>query len=115
MDFSQVDLIGNPDAECRYISSASTLGISYSLNSERVACFVFGLDFGRSFVLRHKSKHHNLGMTFYLNNLKMGSPVGENTVTSCLVNKTVHSTLQMGPTPMSVLVKFCMMCPVVGK
>ena len=115
MDFSQVDLIGNPAAACRYLTSDSTLGRLYALNSERVACFVFGLGCGRSFLLVHKAKRHNFGMTFYCHTLSIGFPVGGNTVMSCLVKKTVHSALHMGKTPMSVLVNFGMMCPVVDK
>ena len=115
MDFSQVDLIGKPAAACRNLTSASTLGISYALNAEIVACFIFGLGCGRSFVIGRKAKRQNFGMTFYQHTLRMGLPVGENTVTSFLVNKTGHLASQMGPTAMSVLVKFGMMCPVLWK
>ena len=44
----------------------------------------------------------------------MGSPPGENTITSCLVNNTVQSTFHMGLTPTRVLVKEGMMYPVFG-
>ena len=45
----------------------------------------------------------------------MGLPPGYNTVTSCLVNKTVQSASHMGPIPTRVLVKDDMMYPVVVK
>ena len=45
----------------------------------------------------------------------MGLPPGENTVTSCLENNTVHSASHMVPTPTRVLVKDCMMYTVFGK
>ena len=77
-----MDLIGKPYAACRHITSASTLGRLYALNAERVACFVFGLGCGRSFVLGWKAKRHNFSMTFSHHPLRMGLPVGENTVTS---------------------------------
>ena len=115
MAFRQVDLIGKPAAAGRYLTIASTLGRSYVLNAEIFVCFVFGLGCGRSFLLVHKAKRHNFGMTFYCHTLSIGFPVGGNTVMSCLVKKTVHSEFQMGKTPMSVLVNFGMMCPVVDK
>ena len=90
MAFIQVDLIGNPYAACRHLMSASMLGISYALNAERVTCFVFGLVCGRSFVLGSKAKRHNFGMNHSCHLLRIGLTVGENTVTSCFVNKTVH-------------------------
>ena len=45
----------------------------------------------------------------------MGLHHGKNTVTYFLVNKTVQSASHMGPTPTSVLVKYVMMHPAVGK
>ena len=42
-------------------------------------------------------------------------PPGDNTITSCLENKTVQSTSQMGPTRTRLLVKYVMMYPVVRK
>ena len=45
----------------------------------------------------------------------MGLTPGENTVTSCLVNKTMQSTLHMGMTPTRVLVKDGMIYPVFRK
>ena len=87
MNFIQVDLIVKPDAACRYITSASTLGRLYAMNAQRVPCFVFGLGCGRAVVLGRKSKRQNFGMTFSCHPLRIGSSVGENTVMSCLVKK----------------------------
>ena len=47
--------------------------------------------------------------------MRIGFPVGENTVTSCFVKRTVQFALQMGPIPMMVFVKEGMTYPVVGK
>ena len=47
--------------------------------------------------------------------VRIGLPTGEKTVISCLVNSTVQSALQTGPTPMRVFVNDGMTYPVVGK
>ena len=47
--------------------------------------------------------------------MRIGLPVGENTVTSCFLKRTVQFSSQMGPIPMRVFVKEGMTYPVVGK
>ena len=62
-----------------------------------------------------REKRHSLRSSFSLQTVRIGLTPGENSVTYFLVNKTIHSALHMGPTPTSVLVKYGMMYPVVGK
>ena len=56
---SQVCLIRKLADACRYLMSASMIGISYALNADRVACFLFGLGCVRAVVLGRKGKRHN--------------------------------------------------------
>ena len=60
-------------------------------------------------------KHHSLGSFFSLQPLIIGLPPVESNFTSFFLNTTVQFVSQMGPTPMSVLVKDGMMYPIVGK
>ena len=62
-----------------------------------------------------RAKRHIRGSLFSLHPWIIGLPSGESTVTSCFLNTTVQFASQMGPTPISVLVKVGMMYPVVGK
>ena len=61
------------------------------------------------------AKRHSRGSFFFLHPWRIGLPSGESKVTSCFLNTTVQFVSQMGPTPISVLVKLGMMYPVVGK
>ena len=60
-------------------------------------------------------KRHSLGSFFSLQPVRIVLPSGDSTVTSFFLNTTVQFASQMGPTPMSVLVKDGMMYPVVGR
>ena len=111
---SHVDLTGNPTTACMYRTSASTLGRSYALCSERFVC-LFGVWCIINSSVGFKSKRHNIGRLFSLQPVRIGLPFGESTVTYCLVKNTVQSASHMVPTPTSVLVKEVMMYPVVGK
>ena len=62
-----------------------------------------------------RAKRHSLGSFFSLHLWRMSLPSGGSTVTSYFLNTTVHFVSHMGPTPMSVLVNYGMMHPVVGK
>ena len=62
-----------------------------------------------------RAKRHSLGSFFSLQPVMIVLPSGEITITSFFLNTTVQFVSQMGPTPMSVLVKNGMMYPVVGK
>ena len=65
--------------------------------------------------LGFRENRHSRGSFFSIPPWRIGLPSGESTVTSCLLNTTVQFASQMGPTPISVLVKVGMMYPVVGK
>ena len=110
-----VDLTGNPDAACMYLTSASTLGRLYVLSADLLVLLISGFCFVRGSLLGRRAKRNSFGIHFSLNPMRMGLPSGNNTVTSCFVNKTVRSASQMGPTPTRVLVKDGMMYPVFGK
>ena len=112
---SHVDLIGNPYAACMYHTSASPLGISYSLYAERVLCLLSVVWCSSNSLVGLREKRHSFGSSFFLHPIRMGLPPGENTVTDCLVNKTVQSASHMGLTPTRVLVKDGMMYPVFVK
>ena len=66
-----------------------------------------------SFGLR--AKHRSLGSLFYLQPVRIVLPSGESTVTSFFLNTTVQIASHMGPTPMSILVNYGTMYPIVGK
>ena len=112
---SHIDLNGNPDAACMDCTSASTLGRSYVLYSERIVCLLSILWYSSNYLVGFRSKRHSLGSSLSIQPVKIVLTTGENTVTSFLLNKTVQYALHMGPTPTSVLVKDGMMYPVVGK
>ena len=115
IDLGHVDLTRYHTTACMYRTSASTIGRSYTLYADIVICLfsVLWLSSNSLFGLRVKS--HSFGIYFSLHPIRMGLNPGKNTVTSCLVNMTVHSASHMGPTPTIVLVKYGMMYPVVGK
>ena len=54
-------------------------------------------------------------MFFSLHTVKIVLTSNDITTTSFFVNKTLQSASQIGPTPISVLVKEGMMYPIVGK
>ena len=58
---------------------------------------------------------HSRGSFVYIHPCRIFVPSGESTVASFLLNTTVQFASHMGPTPMSILVKYGMMYPVVGK
>ena len=90
------------------------LGISYALCDEGFVC-IFGVwHISKSFFC-FREKSHSLGSSFSLQPVRIVLPLGDKTVTSCLMKTTVQSALHMGQTPTSVLVKEGMMYPVVGK
>ena len=95
-----------------YLTRASKLGISYALCAAGVIRFVVVSIFPLPFGLRENC--HSFGRFFYLHPVKIVSPSGDITTTSFFVNKTLQSASQIGPTPISVLVKECMMYPVFG-
>ena len=109
-----MDLTGNPDAACMYRTSASTLGRSYTLFAEGVVC-LFGVWYISNSSVGFRAKRHSLDSSFSLQPVSIGLPLGDRTVTSCLVKTTVNSAFHMGPTPTSVLVREGMMYPVVLK
>ena len=108
-------MTGNPDAACMYRTNASTHGISYAPYSERVVLLIYGVWYSSSPLFGLIAKHHSFGISFSLYPVRIGLPPAENTVTSCLANKTVQSALYMGPIPTRVLVEDGMMYLVVGK
>ena len=112
---SHVDLTRYPDAACMYRNIASTIGRSYALYDNRVICLFYVFWFSSNSLFGLRVKRHSFGISFSLHPIRMGLPPGKNTVTSCLVNMTVHSASHMGPTATRVLVKYGMMYPVVGK
>ena len=65
-----------------------------------------------SFSLR--AKRYSLGSLFSIQPVGIFLPSGESTVVSFFLKTTVQFASQIGPTPMSVLVKDIMMHPVVG-
>ena len=97
-----------------YRNGASTLGRSYTLYAEGIAC-IFGVLCISNSSVDFRAKRHSLGSYFSLQPVRIVLPPGEKTVTSCLVNTTVQSASHMGPTPTSVLLKEGMMYPVVRK
>ena len=62
-----------------------------------------------------REKRHSRGSLFSIHPWRIGVSSDESTVTSCFLKNTVQFVPQMGPTPISVLVKVVMMYPVVGK
>ena len=66
-----------------------------------------------SFGLR--AKRQSLGSFFSLQPVRIVLPFGESTVTSFFLNTTVQIASHMGPTPMSILVNYGTMYPIVGK
>ena len=110
-----VDLTGNPDVACIYRTSYSTLGISYALYAERVDCLLYVVWCSSNSLFGFRVKRHSFGIFFYIHHARVGLPPGGNTITSCLVNKTVQSASHMGPTTTRVLVKDGMMYPLVVK
>ena len=62
-----------------------------------------------------REKRHSRGSLFSIHPWRIGVSSDESTVTSCFLKNTVQFVPQMGPTPISVLVKVGMMYPVVGK
>ena len=115
ISLSHVDLTENPDAACMYLTIDSTLGRSYALYSERVVCLLSVVCYSSNSLVGFRAKCHSLGSSFSLQPVSIGLPPGDNTVTYFLLNKTVQSALNMGPTPTSLLVKDGMMYPVVEK
>ena len=111
---NHVDLTGNPDAACLYLTSASTFGRSYALYTERVVCLLSIVWCISKSLVGFREKRHRLVSYFSLQTVRIGLPPGDNTITSLLVNKTVKSASHMGLTLTSVLVKDGMMYPVVG-
>ena len=108
-----MDLNGNPDAACMYRTSVYTIGRSHALCTEGAFC-LFVVWCIRNSLGGFRAKRHNLVSSFSLQPVGIGLLPGENTVTYCLVNTTVQSASHVGPTPTSLLVKECMMYPVVG-
>ena len=62
-----------------------------------------------------RAKRHSRGSFFFIYYRRIGLSSGENTVTSFFLNTTAQFASQMGPKPMSVLVKAVMMYTFVGK
>ena len=62
-----------------------------------------------------RSNRYSRVSFFSLHPWRIGLPSGKSTVTSFFLNTTVQFASQMGPTPISVLVKVGMMYPVVGE
>ena len=98
-----------------YLTSASTLGRSFTLYSETVLCLLYVVWCSSNSLVSFRAERHIIGSYFSLQNVRVGLPPGDNSITSFLVNKTVQSTLHMGTTPTSVLEKYGMMYPVIGK
>ena len=96
-----------------YHTSASTLGRLYALCDEGVVCLFGVLCISKSSV-GFRAKRHSLGSSFSLQPVRIGLPLGEKTVKSCLLKTTVQSALHMGPTPTIELMKEGMIYPVVG-
>ena len=106
-------MTGNPEAASMHCTSASTLGRSYTLYYEGVVCIC------DVWCIRNSSdgfrlKHPSLDSSFSIQTVRIDLPLGDKTVTSCLVNTTLQFASHMGPTPTSVLVKEKMMYTVVG-
>ena len=97
-----------------YLTSFSTLGISYALYTERVVCLLSVVWRSSNSLVVFRENLHSLVSSFSLQPVRIGLPPGDNTVTSFLVNKTVQSASHMGPTPTSVLVKDGMMYLLAG-
>ena len=91
----------------------SKLGRSYTLCAAGVIRFFVVSIFYCPFGLRGKLR--SFGRVFSIHPVEIVLPSGDITTTSFFVNKTLQSLSQMGPTPISVLVKEGMMYPVVGK
>ena len=115
ISLSQFDLTRNPDVACMYRTSASKIGRSYALYSERVAWVISVVWCSGNSLYGFIVNGHSLGSSFYLHPIRMGLPLGENTAISWLVNKTVQSEFHIGTTPTNVLVNDGMMYPTVGK
>ena len=109
---SHVDFTGNSAAACMYLTRGSKLGRPYALCADGFIRFVVVSIFSCPFVLR--SKRYIFGRFFYLHPVKIFLPSGNITTASFFVNKTLQSASQIGPTPISVLVKEGIMYPVVG-
>ena len=60
MATSHIDLTENYVAECRYLTSASTLGWSYVLWDERYACWVLEFLEDSELVCGRSANHHSL-------------------------------------------------------
>ena len=98
-----MDLTRNPAAACMYLTRASNLVRSYALCAAGVIRFVFVYIFYCPFGLREKLR--SFGRVFSIHPVEIVLPSGDITTTSFFVNKTLQSLSQMGPTPISVLVK----------
>ena len=110
---SHVDLTGNTAAACMYLTRNSKLGRSYALCASGVIRFFIVSIFPCPFGLR--AKRHIFGTLFSLHPVKTVLLSGDITTPYFFFNKTLHSALQIGPTPISVLVEEGMMYPIVGK
>ena len=113
ISLSHVDFTGNPAAACMYLNRDSKLGRPYAFCAAGVIRFVVVYIFPCPFGLR--TKRHRFGRFFSLHSVKIVLPYGDITPTSFFVNKILQSASQIGPTPISVLVKEGIMYPVVWK
>ena len=102
-----MDFTVNPAAACMYLTRASKLYRFYALCAAGEIRFVVVSIISCPFGLR--GNRHSLGRVFSLRPVKIVLPSGEITTTSFFVNKTLQSALQIGPTPINVLVKEGMM------
>ena len=112
---SHVDLTGNPDDAYMYRTSDSMLGISYALYADIVVYLLSVVWCSSNSLFGFRLKRHIFDSSFSIHPVRMRLPLGENSFTSCLLKKTVQFASNMILTPTTVLVKYGMMYPVVGK
>ena len=105
MSSSHVDQTGNPDAACKYLTKASTLGRSYALYVTRETRDASWGTSGMSALSGSSAMRYRYGACSSRHLFSIALFVASLTTTASRLKVTVQSALYMGPTPSSMWLK----------